>query len=112
MAGCLAGEPGAGAKAGRGALSGAIASPEARALCEALLPALGGLENVRTAEPCARTRVRVVLLDPSLLDEPALLASGVAGVARLAGGVVHLVFGEDADALADALRDVLQGTAE
>lgn len=111
MAGFLDGVPANGAPPGEGALPPALVSAEARALCDAVLPALGGAGNVRTAEPCARTRVRVVLLDPSLLDEPALLASGVAGVARLAGGVVHLVFGENADALAAALRDALQGTA-
>jgi PTS system glucose-specific IIC component len=111
MAGFLDGVPANGAPPGEDALPPALVPAEARALCDAVLPALGGAGNVKTAEPCARTRVRVVLLDPSLLDEPALLASGVAGVARLAGGVVHLVFGEDADALAAALREVLQGTA-
>jgi hypothetical protein len=31
---------------------------------------------------------------------------------RLPGGVVHLVLGEEADALATALRDTLRGSGE
>jgi PTS system glucose-specific IIC component len=68
--------------------------------------------NVRTVEACARTRVRVVLADPALLDEPAILAAGIGGVMRLPGGVVHLVRGEESDALAAALRDVLRESGE
>lgn len=84
--------------------SGEHPSPEMLARGRALLRAAGGPVNVRTTEACARTRVRLVLEDPSLLDEPALAASGVAGVLRLPGGVVHLVLGEEADPLAAALR--------
>ncbi|MBK9090003.1 MAG: PTS transporter subunit EIIC [Holophagales bacterium] len=87
-------------------------SPEARTLCRAVLPALGGAANVRTVEPCARTRVRVLLADPALLDEPALVAAGIGGVMRLPGGIVHLVLGEEAEALAAALRDTLRGAGD
>jgi phosphotransferase system IIB component len=67
---------------------------------------------VRTVEACARTRVRLTLADPALLDEPALAEAGIGGVMRLPGGVVHLVLGEEADALATALRDTLRGSGE
>ncbi len=87
-------------------------SPEARTLSRAVLPALGGAANVRTAEPCARTRVRLLLADPALLDEPALVAAGIGGVMRLPGGIVHLVLGEEAEALAAALRDTLRGAGD
>jgi PTS system glucose-specific IIC component len=80
-------------------------STEARALSRAVLPALGGLANVRTVEPCARTRVRLALADATLVDEPALREAGIDGVMRLPGGVVHLVLGEEAEALAAALRE-------
>ena len=63
---------------------------------------------MRSAEPCARTRVRLTLADPSLLDETRLLASGVGGVMRLPGGVVHLVVGDEAEALAAELKSRLE----
>lgn len=109
MAGVLDGAAGDGAPAREGGPAERTASPEARELGDALLPALGGAGNVRTVEPCARTRVRLVLSDPSLLDEPALLGAGVLGVLQLPGGVVHLVLGEETEALASALRERLRG---
>jgi PTS system glucose-specific IIC component len=84
-------------------------STEARSLSRAVLPALGGFGNVRTVEPCARTRVRLALADATLVDEPALRAAGIDGVMRLPGGVVHLVLGEEAETLAAALREELRG---
>ncbi len=90
------------------ALGAQPCSPDARTLSRAVLPALGGAVNVRTVEPCARTRVRLLLVDPARLDEPALVAAGIGGVMRLPGGVVHLVRGEEAEALAAALRDTLR----
>ena len=87
-------------------------SPEVRSLSRTVLQALGGALNVRTVEACARTRVRVTLADPALLDDPELLAAGIGGVMRLPGGVVHLVRGEEADALAAALRDALRESGE
>ncbi len=84
--------------------SGERPDPELLARGHALLGAVGGAANVRTSEPCARTRVRVVLADPALVDEEGLRAAGAAGVMRLPGGVVHLVVGEEAEALAAALR--------
>ncbi len=91
---------------------GQPSSPEARTLSRVVLPALGGAENVRTVEPCARTRVRLLLADPALLDEPALVAAGIGGVMRLPGGIVHLVLGEEAEVLAAALRDTLRGAGD
>jgi PTS system glucose-specific IIC component len=112
MADVLAGTAAPAPAGARRAPSGPQATPEARSLAASLLPALGGASNVRKAEPCARTRVRVVLDDPALLDEPALAAAGVAGVLRAPGGVAHLVLGEAAEAVAAALRDALAGAGE
>lgn len=111
MADVLAGVSAPDGAPARRAPSGPRATPEARVLALSLLPALGGAGNVRKAEGCARTRVRVVLGDPALLDEAALVAAGVAGVLRAAGGVAHLVVGEEAEAVAVALREVLEPPA-
>ena len=112
MAATLGGSAPAGATTGQ-APSGTHAALEPGALPAPLLPALGGAGNVRSVEPCARTRVRLVVADPALLDEAALRDSGVAGVMRLPGGVVHLVLGGEAEGLAAALGTaVKKGGAE
>lgn len=108
MEGVLGGASSPGTPTATAQSSGAHPSPQVRLLSRAVLQTLGGAMNVRTVEACARTRVRVSLADPALLDEPSLLAAGIGGVMRLPGGVVHLVRGEDADALAAAIRDVLR----
>ncbi len=107
MAATLGG-PAAGGSAAANAGSGAHSALDRVELPAGLLPALGGAANVKTAEACARTRVRLVLADPMLLDEAALRASGVEGVMRLSGGIVHLVLGDEAEALAAALNAALK----
>ena len=68
-----------------------------------LREALGGAGNVRSVEACARTRVRVVVADPTRVDEAGVRAAGAAGLMRLPGGVVHVLAGEEAAELAAAL---------
>ncbi len=81
-------------------------APPDRAGAVALLAALGGRANLRQAEACALTRVRVVLRDAQALDEAALRAAGVHDLMRLDHGVVHLIVGEErAGALAAGLKD-------
>jgi len=58
-----------------------------------IVAALGGVDNLKSQQPLALTRVRVVLRDLSGLDQQALSAAGFAGVMPLAGGVVHLITG-------------------
>jgi hypothetical protein len=41
------------------------------------------------------------------LDEDSMRAFGARGVARLDGGIVHILFGDGAGALAQALRALL-----
>ena len=53
--------------------------------------ALGGKANVRVAELIASTRVRVELINGSLLNETALKNSGIAGFAKIDAHVVHLI---------------------
>lgn len=69
----------------------------------ALMAALGGKDNIRSAAPIAATRVRVELLDAKLLDLAALKAQGIEAVAPLADGVVHLIVGDRAEQVAGSL---------
>ena len=69
--------------------------------------ALGGARNIVSADTCALTRVRIQVHDTALVNDDALRRAGVAGVMRLDGGVLHLIVGPKADALATAVT--LQG---
>ncbi|MCP1443652.1 phosphotransferase system IIB component [Pseudomonas sp. GGS8] len=58
-----------------------------------VVAALGGVDNLKSHQPVALTRMRVELRDVARMDRQALTAAGVAGVMMLNGGVVHLITG-------------------
>ena len=62
-------------------------------LSPAIVAALGGVDNLKSHQPVALTRLRVELRDVERIDRPALSAAGVAGVMTLGNGVVHLITG-------------------
>jgi phosphotransferase system IIB component len=74
-----AGEVGAAGATGASGTGGAGALDDA-ALAAVLLPLVGGAGNVESVEACA-SRLRFVLRDPALRDEPAVRA--VPGVAMV-----------------------------
>ena len=69
----------------------------------ALVKALGGAGNIISTHSAA-SRLRLELKDPAAVDEAALRALGVRGVARPAPKVLHLVLGPSADATGDGLK--------
>lgn len=71
---------------------------------EQILAALGGDANIIELEPCI-TRLRVEVVDPALVDEAALKATGAFGVVR-SGKVVQVVVGVEADTLASDIEDL------
>ena len=71
---------------------------------EQILAALGGDANIIELEPCI-TRLRVEVIDPALVDEAALKATGAFGVVR-SGKVVQVVVGVEADTLASDIEDL------
>jgi glucose PTS system EIICB or EIICBA component len=83
--------------------------PMAPQQARAMLAGLGGAGNVRMAESCAETRVRVALADGSNLDEQALQSAGVQGILRLPGNVLHLVVGLNADQYAAEMNAAIAG---
>ena len=58
-----------------------------------VVAALGGVDNLKSQQPVALTRVRVELRDVTQMDRQGLSAAGVAGVMTLECGVVHLLVG-------------------
>lgn len=67
--------------------------------------ALGGAGNLRGAMAVAVTRLRLELHDASALDASALERLGAQAVHRLESGVVHVLLGHKAAAVASGLRD-------
>ena len=68
------------------------------------LNALGNRGNVRQLEAVAMTRLRVELGDDSVLSEAQLTALGCQGVSQLESGVWHLLIGDKAPGLGEALE--------
>ncbi|HEX4459275.1 MAG TPA: PTS glucose/sucrose transporter subunit IIB, partial [Polyangia bacterium] len=69
----------------------------------AFIPALGGAANFVSVAACA-TRLRLVLAQPELVNEPALKALGAKGVVRLSDGGIQVVLGPQAELIADEIR--------
>ncbi|MNF96691.1 PTS system N-acetyl glucosamine specific transporter subunits IIABC [compost metagenome] len=68
------------------------------------LNALGGGENVLQMDCVAMTRIRLQLADGKALSECDLKALGCQGVSQLDGGIWHLLVGDKAPSLTDALE--------
>ena len=62
-------------------------------LAPEIVAALGGVDNLKSQQPVALTRVRVELRDVGRMDRQALNVAGVPGVMMLDEGVVHLLMG-------------------
>ncbi|MDZ5433631.1 N-acetylglucosamine-specific PTS transporter subunit IIBC [Pseudomonas fluorescens] len=78
----------------------AMAAPEARQW----LNALGGGDNVLQLNCVAMTRIRLQLADGKALSECDLKALGCQGVSQLEGGIWHLLVGDKAASLSEALE--------
>ncbi|KAA9394932.1 PTS sugar transporter [Kocuria coralli] len=72
---------------------------------EEILSALGGAENIEEIEGCI-TRLRTEVVDGSLVDQAALKALGAHGVV-VAGTVVQVVVGPEAEMIAEDIQDLL-----
>jgi len=73
--------------------------PEETRLAADLLAALGGTANVRAVQTCA-SRVRVDFIDAAAVNDKALQALSVRGVARPEDHVLHVLIGPRAAAVA------------
>jgi PTS system N-acetylglucosamine-specific IIC component len=71
-----------------------------------LLAALGGRSNVHAVET-ASSRLRINVADASIVDQPAIAALGLRGVALAAPNWVHVIVGPEASATGVSLRQLL-----
>lgn len=72
---------------------------------ESIVAGLGGADNIEEIEGCI-TRLRTEVSDGSRVDEAALKAAGAHGVV-VAGNIVQVVVGPEADTLAEDIQDLL-----
>lgn len=72
---------------------------------EKILAALGGKTNLKSLDCCA-TRLRVSVKDSSLVSEPALKATGAAGVI-IKGEGVQVIYGPRVTVIKSELEDYL-----
>lgn len=71
-----------------------------------MIEALGGKANIREVEACI-TRLRLVLNDPSKLNEKAVRALGAIGVMKL-GPNIQVVLGFEAEQIEAQMKALLQ----
>jgi len=72
---------------------------------EQIIAGLGGVENIIEIEPCI-TRLRTEVANGGLVNEAALKAAGAHGV-LMAGNVVQVIVGPEADTIASDIEDLL-----
>jgi N-acetylglucosamine PTS system EIICBA or EIICB component len=84
--------------AGAAALTGAIG----------YVRALGGNRNLKLVDACT-TRLRLEVLDDSLVNEPALRTLGARGMVRPGRNVLQVVIGPQAEILAGEIREAMAG---
>ena len=83
-----------------------IAAPAAPSDVSALLKALGGAGNIASTHSVF-SRLRVELKDPAAVDEAALRALGLRGLARPSPKILHLILGPSAEAAGEGLKAAL-----
>jgi PTS system N-acetylglucosamine-specific IIC component len=74
----------------------------------AFVDALGGAANLASVDACT-TRLRLVMVDQTRVDEPALRALGARGLVRPSPKDLQVVLGPIADEVAREMRDALAG---
>ncbi len=78
-------------------------SAAARVKADQVIDALGGRANIVSVEAVSGTRVRVEVADPKRFDQSLVKKAGVRAVATLGSANYHLIVGEDAGEVAQAL---------
>lgn len=69
--------------------------------------AVGGRDNIKKLE-ASGTRLCVVLVNRDLISEPQLIGLGAKGIARPSANVVQIFLGQPAEAIAEAIKQMIQ----
>ncbi|GAB79240.1 PTS system D-glucose-specific IIB component, Glc family /PTS system D-glucose-specific IIC component, Glc family [Austwickia chelonae] len=81
-----------------------LRDPEAPQKVEIWLGALGHRSNIVKVEEAGETRLRIVIRENAPVDEDALRAAGVMGIAHITDTTLHLIVGLNADQYATEMR--------
>ncbi|KQM51120.1 PTS N-acetyl-D-glucosamine transporter [Sphingomonas sp. Leaf208] len=84
----------------------AVAPPTAGGRGAAFAQALGGGANLTTVSACT-TRLRLIVVDQSAVDDAALKALGARGILRPSNSALQVVLGPIADVVSMEIRDAL-----
>jgi len=85
-----------------------MASDDGRA--RAFVSALGGADNLLAVEACT-TRLRLTVVNNSVINEPQLRELGAKGFVRPGPGNIQVVLGPEADSVAETIRTALAQAA-
>ncbi|GGG51756.1 PTS acetylglucosamine transporter subunit IIB [Paenibacillus radicis (ex Gao et al. 2016)] len=80
--------------------------PEADSELDRIMAALGGASNITGIDACI-TRLRLVVTNEKAVDDKQLRALGAAGIIRLGGGAVQIVFGTRSETIKDDIMKLL-----
>jgi PTS system glucose-specific IIC component len=86
---------------------GAVArlrDPMAPEKAKGIIHGLGGRDNIVKVDAVAETRLRIKIKDSSRVDESVLTENGIAGLAIIGDGTLHLLAGLNADQYATEIR--------
>jgi PTS system N-acetylglucosamine-specific IIC component len=83
-------------------------APAALAGAVGFVRALGGNKNLKLVDACT-TRLRLEVVDDSLVNEPALRSLGARGIVRPGRNVLQVVIGPQAEILAGEIREAMAG---
>jgi PTS system N-acetylglucosamine-specific IIC component len=81
-------------------------SSSIRQKAELILPLIGGPSNVVGLDACV-SRLRLMLKDESLVNEPELKKLGAAGIMRMGKGNVQIVFGTDSELIKEQMKTMM-----
>ena len=89
-----------------------LRDPEAAERARDFISGLGGSGNIVKVEAAAETRLRVVVRDPSAVDEAALKTAGIAATVAVGDETLHPIAGPNADQYAAEMRGQLVAALE
>jgi N-acetylglucosamine PTS system EIICBA or EIICB component len=84
----------------------AAGGPVALAGAVGFVRALGGNQNLKLVDACT-TRLRLEVVDDSLVNEPALRTLGARGIVRPSRNVLQVVIGPQAEIVAGEIREAM-----
>jgi glucose-like phosphotransferase system IIB component len=71
-----------------------------------MIEALGGKENIKEVEACI-TRLRLLLVDPSKMNEKAIKGLGAVGILKI-GPNVQVVLGTHAERIESEMKELMK----